>query len=80
MCVSSAAEISRVKEKSSANPSPPLASSHARNIRKVEERIQSISLKTTSRIASNLLHEQNIVCSQSSCLRRADVRHNGVLL
>ena len=52
----------------------PLASSHARNTWKVEERIRSISLKTTSRIASNLLHEQNIVCSQSSCLRRANVR------
>ena len=77
MCVSSAAEIPRVKEKSSANPSPPLASSHARNTRKVEERIRSISLKTTSRIAGNLLHEQNIVCSQSSCLRRANVRHKG---
>mgnify|MGYP002964109543 FL=1 len=75
MCVSSAAEIPRVKEKSSANPSPPLASSHARNTRKVEERIRSISLKTTSRIAGNLLHEQNIVCSQSSCLRRANVCH-----
>ena len=55
-------------------PLSPLASSHARNTRKVEERIRSISLKTTSRIASNLLHEQNIVCSQSSCLRRANVR------
>ena len=52
----------------------PLASSHARNTWKVEERIRSISLKTTSRIAGNLLHEQNIVCSQSSCLRRANVR------
>ena len=58
-------------------PLSPLASSHARNTRKVEERIRSISLKTTSRIASNLLHEQNIVCSQSSCLRRANVRHKG---
>ena len=56
------------------SPSLPLASSHARNTRKVEERIRSISLKTTSRIAGNLLHEQNIVCSQSSCLRRANVR------
>ena len=55
-------------------PLSPLASSHARNTRKVEERIRSISLKTTSRIAGNLLHEQNIVCSQSSCLRRANVR------
>ena len=55
----------------------PLASSHARNTWKVEERIRSISLKTTSRIAGNLLHEQNIVCSQSSCLRRANVRHKG---
>ena len=55
-------------------PLSPLASSHARNTWKVEERIRSISLKTTSRIASNLLHEQNIVCSQSSCLRRANVR------
>ena len=55
-------------------PLSPLASSHARNTRNVEERIRSISLKTTSRIASNLLHEQNIVCSQSSCLRRANVR------
>ena len=55
-------------------PLSPLASSYARNTRKVEERIRSISLKTTSRIASNLLHEQNIVCSQSSCLRRANVR------
>ena len=55
----------------------PLASSHARNTRKVEERIRSVSLKTTSRIASNLLYEQNIVCSQSSCLRRANVRHKG---
>ena len=58
-------------------PLSPLASSHARNTRKVEERIRSISLKTTSRIAGNLLHEQNIVCSQSSCLRRANVRHKG---
>ena len=55
-------------------PLSPLASSHARNTRKVEERIRSISLKTTSRIAGNLLHEQNIVCSQSSCLRCANVR------
>ena len=55
-------------------PLSPLASSHARNTWKVEERIRSISLKTTSRIAGNLLHEQNIVCSQSSCLRRANVR------
>ena len=55
-------------------PLSPLASSHARNTRKVEERLRSISLKTTSRIAGNLLHEQNIVCSQSSCLRRANVR------
>ena len=57
------------------DPLSPLASSHARNTRKVEERIRSISLKTTSRIASNLLYEQNIVCSQSSCLRRANVCH-----
>lgn len=53
-------------------PLSALASSYARNTRKVEERIRSMSLKTTSRIASNLLHEQNIFCSQSSCLRRAN--------
>ena len=63
-----------MSKKSLQPPSLPLASSHARNTRKVEERIRSISLKTTSRITGNLLHEQNIVCSQSSCLRRANVR------
>lgn len=56
-------------------PLSPLSSPYARNTLKVEERIRSISLKTTSRIASGLLREQNIICSQSSCLRRANVRH-----
>ncbi|WP_270621575.1 hypothetical protein [Parabacteroides merdae] len=69
-----------MSKKSLQPPSLPLASSHARNTRKVGGRTSGISLKTTSRIAGNLLHEQNIVCSQSSCLRRANVRHNGVLL
>lgn len=52
-----------------------LASPRARNTRSVEERIREISLKTTSRIASHLLSSQNIVCSGSSCLRRAHVHY-----
>lgn len=59
-------------------PLSQLASSYARNTRKVEERIRNISLNATSRTASNLLHEQNIICSQSSCLRRANVCHKAV--
>lgn len=53
----------------------PLASPHARNTGSVEKRIREISLKTTSRIASHLLSGQNIICSGSSCLRRAHVHH-----
>ena len=54
-------------------PLPSLTFPRARNTLQVEERIRNVSLKTTSRIASGLLHEQNIICSQSSCLRRANV-------
>ncbi len=50
---------------------PSLASPYARNTLEVEERIREISLKTTSRIASELLHRQNIFYSPSSCLRSA---------
>lgn len=53
----------------------PLASPRARNTGSVEERIREISLKTTSRIASHLLSGQNIICSGSSCLRRAHIHH-----
>lgn len=48
-----------------------LVSSHKRNTLEVEARIREVSLKTTSRLASELLHGQNIFCSQSSCLRSA---------
>lgn len=48
-----------------------LASSYARNTLEVEKRIHEVSLKTTSRVASDLLREQNIFYSQSSCLRSA---------
>lgn len=47
-----------------------LASSYARNTLEVENRIRQVSLKTSSRIATELLSQQNISCSQSSCLRR----------
>jgi len=48
-----------------------LASPYARNTLEVEKRIGEVSLKTTSRVASELLHGQNIFYSQSSCLRSA---------
>jgi transposase len=48
-----------------------LASPYGRNTLEVEERIREVSLKTTSRIASALLYGQNILCSQSACLRIA---------
>lgn len=48
----------------------PLSYTHARHTFKVEERISEVSLKTTSRISSELLHRQNIFCSPSTCLRR----------
>lgn len=47
-----------------------LASSYSRNTLEVEKRIDEVSLKTTSRIASELLRQQNIIFSSSSCLRR----------
>ena len=48
-----------------------LVSPYKRNTREVEARIGEVSLKTTSRIASELLHGQNIFSSPSSCLRSA---------
>lgn len=46
-----------------------IATRYARNTLDVHERIQTVSLKTTSRIASDLLRGQNISCSPSTCLR-----------
>lgn len=48
-----------------------LVAPYKRNTLEVEARIREVSLKTTSRIASELLHGQNIFYSQSSCLRSA---------
>lgn len=48
-----------------------LASPYARHTLEVEDRIRHTSLKTTSRICSELLHKQNIFYSPSSCLRSA---------
>ncbi len=50
-----------------------LASRYARNTLEVERRVHMTSLKTTSRIASELLGQQHIHSSSSSCLRRAAV-------
>ena len=51
-----------------------LASAYARNSLEVEKRIDSVALRTTSRIASELLREQNIFFSPSSCLRRLSTK------
>lgn len=48
-----------------------LVAPYKRNTLEVEARIREVSLKTTSRIACELLHGQNIFYSQSSCLRSA---------
>lgn len=48
-----------------------LVAPYKRNTLEVEARIREVSLKATSRIASELLHGQNIFYSQSSCLRSA---------
>lgn len=50
-------------------PHAEIASRYARNTIQVNERLLSMSLKTTSRIASELLSQQHIVCSPSTCLR-----------
>ena len=51
-----------------------LASAYARNSLEVEKRIDEVALRATSRIASELLQQQNIFFSQSSCLRRLSIK------
>lgn len=53
-------------------PLPDIAPRYGRKTREVLDRITSVSLKTTSRIASYLLELQHIHCSASTCLRSID--------
>lgn len=51
---------------------PGIAPRYGRKTQEVLDRITSVSLKTTSRIASYLLGLQHISCSASTCLRSID--------